>query len=143
MADAVADSVMPATTFAETPEMVFRLWAAAFNRADRESMATMFEDDAVLLLPPGDRLLRGRETICDAVHALASSSSFVIHEVDVLENGDLALVYVTRTRTTTRSDGSTQRVTGTTTDLVRRQPDGRWLIVIDNPNGTQVGLATS
>lgn len=40
---------------AETPDMVFRLWAEAFNRADGEGMAEMFEDGAILLLPPGDR----------------------------------------------------------------------------------------
>lgn len=124
--------------FAHTPDMVFRLWAEAFNRADRNGMAAMFEDDAILLLPPGGNLLHGREPICDAVHAFAASSSFEIHDIEVLENGDLAMVYVTRTRTTTQPNGTAQQVTGTTTDVVRRQPDGRWLIVIDNPNGTQV-----
>lgn len=124
--------------FAETPEMVFRLWAEGFNNADRDAMAAMFEEDAILLLPPGDRLLRGRETICEAVHAFAASSNFEIHDIEALENGDLAIVYVTRTRTTTQADSTVVRLTGTTSGVVRRQPDGQWLIAIDNPNGTQV-----
>ncbi|MDQ3738338.1 MAG: SgcJ/EcaC family oxidoreductase [Actinomycetota bacterium] len=130
-------------TFAETPDMAFRLWADAFDRADRDGMEAMFEDDAVLLLPPGERLLRGRKAICEVAHAFATSSSFEIHDIEVLENGDLAMVYVTRTRTTTEPDGTVQRVTGTTTDVVRQQSDGRWLIVIDNPNGTRVRPAES
>jgi uncharacterized protein (TIGR02246 family) len=123
---------------AETPDMVFRLWAEAFNRADGEGMAEMFEDGAILLLPPGDRLIRGREQISQAALAIATTSHFTIHNIDVLENGDLAMVYVTRTRTTTQPDAEPRQVTGTTTDVVRRQPDGRWLIVIDNPNGSHV-----
>lgn len=134
---------MPTMAFAETPDMVFRHWAKAFNERDRHGMEATFEDDAVLLLPPGHRLLRGRQAICDAAHAIAASSTFEIQDIEVLENGDLAMVYVTRTRTTTEPDGTVQRVTGTTTDVVRKQPDGRWLIVIDNPNGTRVRPAES
>jgi len=122
---------------ADTPDMVFRLWAEAFNRADREGMAEMFEDDAIILLRPGERPTQGRESISEAALAIATAAHFTIHNIDVLENGDLAMVYVTRTRTTTQPDGETIHVTGTTTDVVRRQADGRWLIVIDNPNGTQ------
>jgi ketosteroid isomerase-like protein len=33
-----------------------------------------------------------------------------------------------------RPDGASISMGGTTAEVLRRQPDGRWLYVIDNPN---------
>ena len=37
----------------------------------------------------------------------------------------------------TGADGSEVNLTGQTSDVVRRQPDGTWLLVIDNPFGCE------
>jgi len=37
--------------------------------------------------------------------------------------------------TTTGPDGKPVTVTGNNVEVVRRQPDGTWLFVIDNPRG--------
>ena len=37
----------------------------------------------------------------------------------------------------TAADGSEVNLTGQTSDVVRRQADGTWLLVIDNPFGCE------
>ena len=51
----------------------------------------------------------------------------------VIENGDLALHHCSwRAEGPTGSDGASGRAA----DALRRQPDGSWLVIIDNPWGT-------
>lgn len=121
--------------FAKTPQQVYELWVDAFNRADRDAMAQLFEEDVLLLAPPGDRLVRGRTAVADTAWQTARHAHVTMHRVDVLEQGDLAMVYATRTVTLTLPGAESVERTATATDVVRRQADGRWLIAIDNPNG--------
>jgi ketosteroid isomerase-like protein len=44
--------------------------------------------------------------------------------------------------TGTDPDGNDVSMTGLTSDVVRRQPDGNWLFVIDNPIGGE-GIAVN
>lgn len=53
----------------------------------------------------------------------------------VLRAGDIAIVYGTWTMHGIGPDGNAIELSGRYTDVVRRQPDGRWLFVIDNPWG--------
>jgi ketosteroid isomerase-like protein len=54
----------------------------------------------------------------------------------VLEAGGLALVAGAWTFTGTGSDGEPVTLTGQNGDVLRRQEDGSWRFVIDNPWGT-------
>jgi len=54
----------------------------------------------------------------------------------VLEAGGLALVAGNWSFTGTAPDGSAVNLTGHNADVLRRQPDGTWRFVIDNPWGT-------
>jgi ketosteroid isomerase-like protein len=54
----------------------------------------------------------------------------------------LAMVYATRTVSLTQPGAEPVERTGTATDVVRRQADGRWLIAIDNPNGVDATSPT-
>ena len=51
----------------------------------------------------------------------------------VLVAGDVALVVNDWVLTGAAPDGSAVRQTGRSADVVRKQPDGRWLVVIDKP----------
>lgn len=82
----------------------------------------LYEPDAVLALPDG-RVARGAEEIRQAYeHLVAGKPTFVPgRQQPTLRNGDLAL-------TSTRlPDG------GVTVEVARRQGDGTWLWVIDQP----------
>jgi ketosteroid isomerase-like protein len=54
----------------------------------------------------------------------------------VLESGGLALVVGVWSFTGTAPDCKPVQLTGHSADVLRRQPDGSWRFVIDNPWGT-------
>jgi ketosteroid isomerase-like protein len=53
----------------------------------------------------------------------------------VVAAGEIALVCGRWTMQATGPDGHPIQLAGHFTDVVRRQADGRWLFVIDNPYG--------
>jgi ketosteroid isomerase-like protein len=54
----------------------------------------------------------------------------------VVENGDLALTVSDYTFTSTGPDGKQTSISARGTEVVRRQADGTWRFIIDNPTGT-------
>jgi len=50
--------------------------------------------------------------------------------------GDIGLVSNSWEMTGTAPDGSEATDAGLSADVVRRQPDGSWLVLIDQPRGT-------
>ncbi|EWC64082.1 hypothetical protein UO65_0609 [Actinokineospora spheciospongiae] len=108
---------------ATEPEQVARLFVERFNAGDAEGLAELYEPDAVMAYPPGART-EGRA----AIRAVCAEMMAHIPELTLLDglpavrNGDLAL---TSTRSADDTPGRVQ--------LVRRQPDGRWLRVLDRP----------
>ena len=114
-------------TKATEPEQVARLFVERANAGDAEGVAELYEPDAVMAFPPGARTV-GRAAIQAVCQDLITHGPKLTLEdgLPVLRNGDLAL-------TSTRSgDGSPGRV-----QLVRRQPDGSWLRVLDRPETPQ------
>jgi ketosteroid isomerase-like protein len=54
----------------------------------------------------------------------------------ILQASDLALVITTWSFTGTGPDGKPVKLAAKSADVLRRQADGSWRIVIDNPWGT-------
>ena len=108
---------------ASSPEDVARLVVERFNAGDVEGVAELYAPDAVLAYPPGRETV-GREAIRAAYERLrAQGARFPREEqLPTVVHGDVAL-------TSARSaDNSGIRV-----QVLRRQPDGSWLRVIDRP----------
>lgn len=108
---------------AATPEDLARLFVERANAGDADGLAGLYEPDAVLAYPPGQET-RGRDAI-RAVYQQMLSQGLVFkleRALPTIENGDLALT------STYRADGSGIRV-----QVARRQPDGTWLRIIDQP----------
>ncbi len=106
------------------PEDLTQLFAERGNAGDAEGLAALYEPDAVLAFPLG-HVTVGREAI-RAVYEqmLAQVSHFEPEEsLPTVRSGDIAL-------TTTRAkDEAVARA-----QVVRRQPDGSWLRVLDRPD---------
>lgn len=117
---------------ADTPEELHAHLVAAFNRGDVEAFLAIYEPDAVMLIPPDGRTVRGEDAIRAAIEPLfASSPRFESRVVAKLESDGIALTHA-RWRLAADGDGETHEESGRGTIVSRRGPDGRWLIALDN-----------
>jgi ketosteroid isomerase-like protein len=109
---------------AAEPEDLSRLFLERANAGDVEGLVELYEPGAVLAFPPG-RLSTGSEAIRAAYEELlAGRPTFGAGDQRPAirnDTGDLAL-------TSTRLAGR-----GATAEVARRQPDGSWLWIIDQP----------
>ncbi len=114
---------MTAHEKAMRPEDITRLFVERSNAGDAAGVAALYEPDAVIAYPPGSQTT-GR----DAIRALwekvlAARPRFEPEQpLPTLVSGDLALT------STPPRDGA-----GARAQVARRQPDGSWLRVLDQP----------
>jgi uncharacterized protein (TIGR02246 family) len=111
------------STKAHKPEDLTRLFVERANEGDAAGIAALYEEDAVMAYPPGSRTV-GRAAIQELWEkVLANRPHFEPEEpLPTLVSGDLALT------STPPKDGS-----GARAQVVRRQPDGTWLRLLDQP----------
>ncbi len=114
---------MSGTAKATEPEDVTRLVAERLNAGDAAGAAALYEPGAVLAYP-ADRPASGRDAIQAIYQQMADAGvRFAIEApLPTVRFEDLAL-------TSTRSADNT----GVRVQVLRRQPDGSWLRIIDRP----------
>lgn len=106
------------------PEDLTRLFVELGNAGDAEGLANLYEPDATVAFPPG-QMTTGH----DAIRALyeqmlAAKPHFRLETpLPTLLMGDIAL-----TATPALDEA------GARAQVVRRQPDGTWLRVLDRPD---------
>jgi ketosteroid isomerase-like protein len=107
---------------AAQPEDLGRYFLERANAGDVEGLVALYEPEAVLAFPSG-RLTIGQDQIRQVyAELLADKPSFSsAGQQPVIRNGGLAL-------TSTRLPAG-----GATVEVARRQPDGSWRWVIDQP----------
>lgn len=110
-------------------------WNRAFAQRDAEALAGFFADDAAMA-SPGEQLVRGKESIREAVGAFAEDPnlnvSFRANRVQVAESGDLA--YTRGQYMLTSTDPSTNQPEssrGYYLTVWKKQADGSWKAVED------------
>jgi uncharacterized protein (TIGR02246 family) len=119
---------------AQTPEQIHELFASSLNAGNAEAASLLFEDDAILVSDP-ENIVRGRTAIRDGlVNFLSVKPQLTLNAARVVRNGDVALLYSDWTIAGTKGDGSGFSMDVRPTHLARRQPDGTWRIVIDDPS---------
>jgi ketosteroid isomerase-like protein len=120
---------------AHIPADVDRLFAEALSAGDLEGALAMYEPDAVYQSEP-DEPARGHAAIREELAALiALDCTLDCYRIDVVENGDLAVLRADWIFTGTNADGEPFENRGRSIEIVRRQPDGTWLFAIDLPSG--------
>jgi ketosteroid isomerase-like protein len=114
---------VPKNVVAQEPEDLTRLFVERAHDGDAAGIAALYEEGAVMAYPPGEMTV-GR----DAIRALweqvlAKGPHFEPESpLPTLVSGDIAL-----TSTPPRDDA------GARAQVVRRQPDGTWLRLLDQP----------
>jgi len=110
----------------------------ALNRGDIEAALALYESNAVLVVQPG-QLARGTVELRAALQRFIDLKPRLTAQAQsVIEINDLALYMGRWTLQGTDPAGREVSMGGESSDILRRQGDGRWLITIDNPWGAQV-----
>ena len=132
MSTATPELVTPSTA---TPEQVLDSIVRGINSGDLESLMQLYENEAAFATQPGS-LAHGMPGVREALAGFVSMNGTLDLEVTrVLEVGDLALVIGVWSFDGTGPDGEPVRLEARNADVLRRQPDGTWRFVIDNPWG--------
>lgn len=107
----------------------------AFNSGNLEAVEAGLAENAVFVRAPGDPVtgVEARAAIADFL-ALGLPMELTDRHVYVAD--DIALVIADWVVDGEDPDGRQVRMTGTSTDVIRRGADGAWRSVIDNPSGT-------
>jgi uncharacterized protein (TIGR02246 family) len=125
---------------ARTPEEVPRLFAENFVAGDLDALVALYEPDATLVAQPG-QAVTGIEAIREALRGLlATQPTFNLEVRKVLQTGDIALSFADWTLAGTDPNGEPIEMAAQTSDVLRRQSDGSWRFVIDNPWGRAHGF---
>jgi uncharacterized protein (TIGR02246 family) len=120
---------------AETPEEAHDLFVRFFNTGDIDSIISLYEPNAVLV-PFPNPAVQGHAAIRATMLAFLSAKGRMELVVDkIFQADDLALLFSSWILSGTGPDGSSMKMSGQTTDVVRRQADGTWLFVLDVPQG--------
>jgi uncharacterized protein (TIGR02246 family) len=117
------------------PEDAHRLFADAFNSGDLESIIALYEPEAALV-PQPMQVVKGISAIREALRGfLALKGRISVKTQYIIRAEDMALMRGKWHLIGTGSDGKSIEMNGNSTEVIRRQPDGSWLLVIDHPFG--------
>lgn len=105
------------------PEDLTRLFVERSNAGDAEGVAALHEEQAVMAYPPGSTTV-GRDAIRALWEKVLANAPRFEQEppLPTLVSGDIALT------STPPRDGA-----GARAQVARRQPDGTWLRLLDQP----------
>ena len=119
-----------------TPEQVLASIVDGINAGNLDSLMSLYESQAAFAAQPGS-LNHGLPGVREALAGfIAMKGTLDLKVTRVLEASDLALVTAVWSFTGTGPDGEPVKLAAKSADVLRRQADGSWRFVIDNPWGT-------
>ena len=122
-------------TNAEKINSVVKSMAAAMERGDIAAVMAAYEPGAHLVIQPGMTVAGSglREALAGFI---SMKPKFNMPKHEVIESGDIALhISPWIMEAVDPATGSQVEQSGLSLAVFRRQPDGSWLMVIDNPYG--------
>ena len=125
---------------AHKPEECDLLLMKAVERGDLDEAVALYEPNATFVVSP-DHVVTGHAAIREVLQAMAANATGKVEAVTVVPSAD-GTVAVTRTKGSVTGPGPVGSSVTTpfhSVEVVRKQPDGTWLFVIDDPSGE--GLA--
>lgn len=128
------------TSDLSTPERTMASFVAHVHSGDLEALMTLYEPDAVSHASSGGVLTGTDEIRGGLAQLLALKPTMNVQVLEALSSGDVALVVNEWSMTGTTPDGSEVADSGRSADVLRRRPDGRWLVLIDHPGAASDGI---
>jgi ketosteroid isomerase-like protein len=120
-----------------TPEAVLKSQVEEFNKGNINFLMTLYEKDACFAQEPG-QVINDPNSIRSELQRFINLGARLEAKVKrKIYASDLALLITEWSITgTEQADGTPVRLTGKGTIVLRRQSDDTWLMVIENPWGT-------
>ena len=122
---------------ARTPEELHRLIAAAVSDGDIDAYLSLYEPGAALAKRGGGVAVGADEIRAEIAPFLALRGTLTVRTTNVVRGGDVALLHSRGSFTGVGPDGSQVEVPEhDAAEVARRQPDGAWLFLVNNPWGS-------
>lgn len=116
------------------PAELHSLFTEYFNAGDVEELLNLYEPEAIFIPKPG-QIAKGRDMIREALTPFfALGLPVTLKTANAAETDDgLALLEAIWSARGTAADGTPVDLSGRSSEVARRQPDGCWLYIIDDP----------
>ena len=114
------------------PEDIHELFQKYFAEQDLERLGTLYAENAMFIPGSGRNPIIGRENIKNELKPYFQSRE-TIYSISrsIYENGDIALV-----KSVWKYESEKGEVDkGTAIEVLKKTNEGRWIFVIDNPDG--------
>lgn len=110
----------------------------AMNGQDLNTAMTLFEPDASFVIKPGV-VVHGMAGIRQALEGfMALKPTLTIEAQQIVQAGDVAQYCARWSIKGIDPTGAPVQLGGRSSSILRCQPDGRWLFLVDNPWGTDI-----
>jgi uncharacterized protein (TIGR02246 family) len=120
----------------KAPADLLYLQVEEFNKGNVSFLMTLYEKDACFASNPG-QVVQGLESIRRSLQGFIDMKVKLEARVRrVIQASNLALLTTEWSIVGTEPDGKPINLTGRGTVVLRSQSDGSWLMVIENPWGT-------
>jgi ketosteroid isomerase-like protein len=124
---------------AKTPQDVHRLFAERFRSGDLDGMMELYDPEAIFLTQEGE-IVAGADAIRELLSGfLQLADTFALEHEHAFQSDGVALLRDAWTLKGRDPDGNPVEMADRTAGIARRQPDGGWGIVVDNPWGMSFG----
>lgn len=121
---------------AHKPEECDLLLMEAVASGDLDAAVALYEPDATFVVS-ADQVVTGHAAIREVLQAMAATATGTVEAVAVVPSADGSIA-ITRTKGSVTSpgpDGKSVTTSFHSVEVVRRQTDGTWRFVIDDPGG--------
>lgn len=134
-----AQNTKPMTTsFTQTQQDVLntvKQMTNAFHNKDLEGVMKTYEPQALVVFEPEHPISDKTELRNKFIQAFQINPKFTYSGHEVFVNGNLATHFAPWTMTGQAPDGTPITQTGLSVAILRKQNNGQWLIIFDNPHG--------
>lgn len=117
------------------PEHVVELMDRAFNERDAEALLSFYEEGAIVVAEPSRTICGKTELRVFFESVMRSGTSAKQLKTRVIEADGIALFLSRWTLTSNEVNIGVEARTFVATTVFRKQPDGSWKALIDNPLG--------
>jgi ketosteroid isomerase-like protein len=121
-----------------TPLDAIKTLVEARDKGDVETVVSCYEANATIVPQPGT-VQHGTKALREWLASFAAvRPKLNVTSREIIEGGDIALHCSAWTMNGTDPTGKPFEMKGRTADVLRKQPNGSWLVALDNPWGTAI-----